>query len=118
MEIFTQLTDIGFLVSMRGVLDDLTSEAIKKELQVVFLQRKRFLLLDFTDVTLVTASGLRNLLPYVRQIQQQKKEIILFNLNQEVHHLLDSSGFNSLVVVVDSLDAAIKYAFAKNIAPR
>ncbi len=72
--------------------------------------------LDFSGVTDVTPTGLRNLLPYVQQVQQQKKELILFNLKDNIHGLINSSGFDSLVKVVDSLDTAIKYVHAKKSA--
>ncbi len=88
---------------------------MKNQLKVVLQQNRKFLFLDFSGVTDVTPTGLRNLLPYVQQVQQQKKELILYNLKDNIHGLVKSSGFDSLVKVVDSLDTAIKYVQAKNL---
>lgn len=116
MEIYTQLTNAGLLVTLRGALDGLSEERVKEQLTAVFQVNRKYLLLDFSNVTEVTPAGLRNLLPYVQQVQQHKKELILFNLKDTIHGLINSSGFDSLVKVVDSLDTAIKYVNKKNSA--
>ncbi|WP_181304032.1 STAS domain-containing protein [Rufibacter sp. XAAS-G3-1] len=110
MEIYTQLTSAGLLVSIKGALDGLSEDRVKRQLTSVLQMDRKYLLLDFSGVTEVTPAGLRNLLPYVQQVQQLKKELILFNLEGNIHGLINSSGFDSLVKVVDSLDTAIKYA--------
>lgn len=114
MEIYTQLTNAGLLVTLRGALDGLSEERVQEQLMAVFQVNRKYLLLDFSGVTEVTPAGLRNLLPYVQQVQQHKKELILFNLKDTIQSLINSSGFDSLVKVVDSLDTAIKYVNKKN----
>ncbi|MBC3541040.1 STAS domain-containing protein [Rufibacter sediminis] len=113
MEITTQLTNTGLLVFLKGALDGLSEEAVKTQLKSLFQLNRKYLFLDFSGVTEVTPAGLRNLLPYVQQVQQQKKELILYNVKDAVHGLINSSGFDSLVKVVDSLDTAIRYVNGK-----
>ncbi|RNI21829.1 STAS domain-containing protein [Rufibacter latericius] len=113
MEISTQITSAGLLVFLKGALDSLAEEKAKLQLKALFQFNRKYLFLDFSGVTEVTPTGLRNLLPYVQQVQQQKKELILFNIQENMHALITSSGFDSLVKVVDSLDSAIKYVDRK-----
>ncbi|WP_205499902.1 STAS domain-containing protein [Rufibacter psychrotolerans] len=118
MEITTKVTDAGVWVSLRGSLDAVSGEVMQKELQTVFQHQRKNLLIDFAAVTEGTPAGLRSLLPYVQQIHEQKMELVLFNLNEKIQKMVNSSGFNSLIVVVDSLDSAIEYALRKSIKKR
>ena len=110
MKISTEVTSAGFLVSLKGPLDEVCADVIKKELEGVILQNKKFVLLDFAGVTKLSAVGLRYLLPYVQLIHHQKKQIILFNLNDSIHGLIKNSGFSSLVILKKNLADAMAYA--------
>ncbi|GAB2532352.1 STAS domain-containing protein [Rufibacter soli] len=110
MKISTEETKAGFLVSLKGPLDEVCADVIKRELTGVFLQDKKYVLLDFSGVTKLSAVGLRYLLPYVQLIHHQKKQIILFNLNDSIHGLIKNSGFGSLVVIKKTLAEAVAYA--------
>ncbi len=103
---------------MRGSLDAISGEVIQRELRSVFQHNRRSLLIDFSGVAEATPAGLRSLIPYVQQIQAQKMELILFNLNENIQKMVKNSGFDSLVVVVDSLDTAIGYALSKSLKKR
>ncbi|GGK86779.1 STAS domain-containing protein [Rufibacter glacialis] len=118
MEISTQLTNVGLLVYLRGALEDLTEATAQAQFRSVLRLDRKYLLVDFSGVTSVTPAGLRSLLPYVQLVQQQKKELILFNLEAPIQGLINSSGFDSLVKVVDSLETAIKYVNQQNLTKR
>ncbi|AKQ44978.1 hypothetical protein TH63_03980 [Rufibacter radiotolerans] len=110
MKISTEVTNAGFLVSLKGPLDEVCANVIKKELEGVVVQNRKFVMLDFAGVTKLSAVGLRYLLPYVQLIHYQQKQIILFNLNDSIHGLIKNSGFSSLVIIKKTLADAVAYA--------
>ncbi|ALI99965.1 STAS domain-containing protein [Rufibacter tibetensis] len=118
MEILTQVTNAGLLVSLKGALDIHSNETVRQQLSIVFQRNTRFLLLDFSGVTEASPAGLRNLLPYVQQIQEQRKELVIFNLKDNIQELITTSGFDSLVTMVDSLETAIKYVNKRNLTKK
>ncbi len=95
--------------TLKGTLDGSTAEAIIKRLQLEALSPPRHLLIDMTGVEHVTATGLRGLLPFVQQIQRQKKMLLLCGLNKAIEALVNNSGFDSLVKVLDSPETAELY---------
>ncbi|MFB9864597.1 STAS domain-containing protein [Rufibacter immobilis] len=113
MEIQSKFLEAGLLVSLTGVLHEAAATSLQKRLEGVIWYNRHFLLLDFANVTQVTAAGLRLLLPSVQQVQEKNCEFIVINLNEEILALFKKTGFNILVTIKDSLDTANTYIAKK-----
>lgn len=109
MRLLTQILEKYLIITLIGALDEEAALSVRDGMQQALQAEKQYLLLDFASVAQATPAGLRLLLPFVQQIQLQKKELLFVNLKEEILKMVSSSGFDSLVKVQESLDSAIQY---------
>jgi anti-sigma B factor antagonist len=105
----TYLADHTPLVILQGSLDEAYASMLLNVLQEATPWKRSFILVDFGKIIKVTPTGLRLLLPLISQLQAQKKELVLFNLRNDIQEIVNSSGFDSLVVIKPSLQDALQY---------
>ncbi|QHL89215.1 STAS domain-containing protein [Nibribacter ruber] len=98
------------LIILQGCLDEAYATLLINSLDKSSPWQASFILVDFGKVTQVTPAGLRHLLPLISQLQDQKKELVLFNLRTDIKQTVCSSGFDSLVMITPTLQDAILYA--------
>ncbi|GAA4302789.1 STAS domain-containing protein [Nibribacter koreensis] len=97
------------LVILHGSLDEKYAETLLNALREAAPFKSSFVLVDFGSITQVTPSGLRLLLPYLSNLQAQKKELVLYNMRKDIQATVSSSGFDSLVTIKPTLQNALQY---------
>ena len=107
------LADHTPLVILQGILDETYASTLLDSLHEATPWKSPFILVDFGKVTQVSPSGLRPLLPFLSQLQAQKKELVLFSLRKDIQAVVSSSGFDSLVVIKTTLQDALQYVQQK-----
>ncbi|WP_231862214.1 STAS domain-containing protein [Rufibacter sp. DG15C] len=105
----TYLADHTPLVILQGSLDEAYAGTLLNVLHEATPWKSPFILVDFGKIIQVSPTGLRLLLPLISHLQAQKKNLVLFNLRKDIHEVVSSSGFDSLVVIKPTFQDALQY---------
>ncbi|MGQ9814412.1 MAG: STAS domain-containing protein [Candidatus Roseilinea sp.] len=98
------------LVQAAGRLDASTVSILEHALMRALRTTAKVIILDLSEVTYISSSGLRVLLTARRQLRDRRGQLILCALSQNVRDVFDMVGFTVLFEVVDSLDHARQIA--------
>ena len=93
------------VVSVRGRLDAVTSPELDMVLEGV---NEGHLVLDLADLEYISSAGLRILLASAKRLRSAKGDLHVASLQDSVSHIFEISGFDSIFIIHDSQDAAVK----------
>jgi anti-sigma B factor antagonist len=105
----TQVEHVGTvtIVSLAGKLNASTSESIQDSAEQL-ARTERCILLDLSDVTYLSSAGLRVLLLMYRYIRENQGNVALIGLTEDVHDVMEITGFLDLFTVYYSRDEGIR----------
>ena len=98
------------IIQASGRLDASTVSILEHALMRALRTTAKAVILDLSEVTYISSSGLRVLLTARRQLRDRRGELILCALSQNVRDVFDMVGFTALFGVADSLDQARQIA--------
>ncbi len=98
------------VIQASGRLDASTVSILEHALMRALHTGAKAVILDLSEVTYISSSGLRVLLTGRRQLRDRHGELILCALSQNVRDVFDMVGFTALFGVADSLDQARQIA--------
>jgi anti-anti-sigma factor len=99
----------GILVAIPdGRLD--TSNAAEAEQQIVeqIEAGEGKIAVDFSKTNYISSAGLRIILKAAKLLKQKGGSIVLCNANEQIHEVLEISGFLTMLNCTDSLDEAVQ----------
>jgi anti-anti-sigma factor len=92
-------------VGANGKLDIYNSydylEEIKELLSRIYTTE---LILDFSEISFVASIGLRTILELYKLMQAQHRQLKLKNVNEEVLHAFEMTGFDKFLVIENDPD--------------
>lgn len=86
------------VLSAQGRIDTYTAEEFEKKLMEV-LKEQECVRVDFTEVEFISSAGLRALLNGQKYVDEEEKEMIIFNINEVVESVFTSTGFMNVLTV-------------------
>ncbi len=98
------------VIQAAGRLDASTVSILEHALMRALHSAAKVVILDLSEVTYISSSGLRVLLTCRRQLRDRHGDLILCALSQNVRDVFDMVGFTALFGVADSLDQARQIA--------
>jgi anti-anti-sigma factor len=104
----------GFLVlGMEGEFDLAAAAALREQLEAARLSTERGVVCDFTEVTFVDSSGLRELLRASRAFGQEGKGFVLAAPQPAVIRLLELTGVTEAIETAPTLERALMLLAAR-----
>ncbi|MCS7062330.1 MAG: STAS domain-containing protein [Anaerolineae bacterium] len=94
------------IIQASGRLDAGTVSILERALLRTLHSAAKVIILDLSEVTYISSSGLRVLLTCRRQLRERQGELILCALSQNVRDVFDMVGFTALFGIVDTLEQA------------
>lgn len=91
-----QETDERIIAILSGELDTAAAAQTEKDLQPILESKGKEIVLDCKDLEYISSSGLRVLLSILKQAQAVGSRVVLKNVNDVIHDVLDISGFISI----------------------
>jgi anti-anti-sigma factor len=91
-----QETDERIIAILSGELDTAAAAQTEKDLQPLLDCKGKEIVLDCKDLEYISSSGLRVLLSILKQAQSVGSRVVLKNVNDVIHDVLDISGFISI----------------------
>jgi len=92
----------GVVVRLQGRLDSATSAEAEKSLLALIDGGATKVVLDLSQLDMVTSAGLRVLLVVARRLKRADGKLALFALQPLVREIFETSGFTNVLSVVDA----------------
>ena len=108
------LPDQIYRIAPQGRLDAVTVPALEVVIDEQLTARRFRLIIDLSEVSYISSSGLRALLRARRQAQTGGGDVVLCAMNQRVTEVFEMIGFNSLFRIFAS-PAEAAAALAKTV---
>jgi len=96
------------IVSLKGDLDALAPDDIQQQIIDQSTPPGRKIILDMENVNYMSSAGLRTLLLLYRHISENKGQIVVAGLNEEVRDVMAITGFIDFFRTVPSRSAAME----------
>lgn len=97
-------------IQAAGRLDASTVSILEHALIRALHSRATVVILDLSEVTYISSSGLRVLLTARRQLRDRRGDLILCALSQNVRDVFDMVGFTALFGIAESVEDARRLA--------
>lgn len=91
----------------KGRIDSATGPAFEKDVLGQIDKGKRRLLLDFADLAYISSAGLRIVLLAAKRMKSSGGRLALCSLNPQISEVFEISGFNRIIDIHPSRDAAL-----------
>ena len=91
-----QETDERIIAVLSGEMDTTAAAQVEKDLQPLLDGKGQEIVLDCKDLEYISSSGLRVLLSILKQAQAVGSRVVLKNVNDVIHDVLEISGFISI----------------------
>jgi len=96
------------LVTPKGRIDATTSAQLERMLRGAIEATQRFVLVDLSQVTYISSSGLRVLLVAAKELHQRNGNLILCCLQPSVNRVMQMTGFAEIFPLYGTRDAALQ----------
>ena len=90
-----------------GRLDSNNAAAFEKEILAAIDAGETSILLDFADLAYISSAGLRIVLLTAKKTKAVSGKLVLCNLNESINEVFLVSGFNAILDIQTSKDAAL-----------
>lgn len=94
--------DGKMIATLEGRLDTAASEQASKELSALHDCEGYDIVLDFSQLTYISSSGLRILLGIRKYASAVNSHVTLTGVNEDIREVLFTTGFNNLFEIADS----------------
>lgn len=107
MEIISREVEEKMVVSVTGRLDAVSAPEFQEALMALIDQGASRLVLDLAGVDYISSAGLRSILVAAKKLRTGQGELAVAMLQETVKEVFEISGFNSILPVFDTLEAAL-----------
>ena len=107
MEITSRKIEEKTIVNVNGRLDAVSAPEFQKALLALIDKGANILVLDFSAVDYISSAGLRAILVVAKQLRSGQGELSVAELQEMVKEVFELSGFNAILPIFDSLEAAL-----------
>lgn len=91
-----QETDTQIIAILSGELDTAVAQETEKALMPLLNSKGKDILIDCTELEYISSSGLRILLGILKQAKSVGSRVVLKNVNDVIHDVLNLTGFMSI----------------------
>jgi anti-sigma B factor antagonist len=107
MEITEYKKKNSIVLELKGRLDTVTSIDLENKIQELMERPERQLVLDFSQLSYISSSGLRVLLMAAKRLKAVDGKMALVSLNDQNQAVFEIAGFSSVFTVYQSQDEAV-----------
>jgi anti-sigma B factor antagonist len=106
MQLSTRIDIDSCVISLEGDLDASSSILVDKILEDVLKRDQRFILVNFTLLTYISAAGIGAFIYHIRRVREQEKSIVLYNLSPSIRNIFEVTGLEELIPIANSEEQA------------
>jgi stage II sporulation protein AA (anti-sigma F factor antagonist) len=94
------------IMELSGRIDSATSPRIEEDVLLCIQSGARDMILDCSNVSYITGTGMQSLLRMAREMQKARGNLAVCNLQPQVRDVFDFCGLESAIPVYESMSAA------------
>ena len=98
------------VVTVEGRMDAVSAPDFERFLNDLIADGALRIIVDFEALDYISSAGLRSVLITAKKIQAKNGEIMIVSLHDTVKEIFEISGFNTIIPVYGSVDAALETA--------
>jgi anti-sigma B factor antagonist len=106
MQLSIRIDDDCCLVSLDGELDAASSILVDQALDTVRLREQKFVLVNFTLLTYISAAGIGAFIYHIKKMRDCGKFIVFHSMKPSIHHIFVVTGLEELIPIVSCEDEA------------
>ena len=97
----------GTLIATTGDrVDGTNAREFQTALEEAIDESSRALILDLAHLSYISSAGLRAILLTAKSLQRQNATLVVCSLTESVREVFEISGFNQIIPIHDTMDAA------------
>ena len=107
MAISTEREDWVLVVKAEGRIDGSNAAEFLKSVEEVIDQNDTAVILDFAQLNYISSAGLRIILLIAKDLRQRSVKFSVCSLSSSVNEIFMISGFDQIIDIHDSAEAAV-----------
>ena len=97
----------ALIVKIIGRMDAVTAPEFEKALGAWIDESEKHFVVDLSSLEYISSAGLRSILIIAKKLKSLNGKIILAAMGESVNEVFEISGFNSIIPIHDTVQAAI-----------
>jgi anti-sigma B factor antagonist len=106
MQLYTRMDQESCVISLDGELDAASSIVVDKALETVMQREQKYILVNFTLLTYISAAGIGAFIYHQKRIKDRKKVLVCYNMSASIHNIFTLTGLHEIIPIVDSEEEA------------
>ncbi len=107
------ITDKGIerdakIIAVRGRIDGTSADDLQKQLLEWIGQGHIKMIVDMGELDYISSAGLRSILVASKDVKSKNGKLMLCALKSSVKEVFDISGFNLIIPIYESVEAALE----------
>jgi len=98
----------ALIVKIIGRMDAVTAPEFEKALGAWIDESEKYFVVDLSSLEYISSAGLRSILIIAKKLKSLNGKIILAAMGESVNEVFEISGFNSIIPIHDTVQAAIR----------
>lgn len=107
MEIEARKDDKALIVSVKGKMDATTAPEFEKKISEFISQGDNTFVIELVDLDYISSAGLRSILSTTKKLKASDGKLLLAALKGVVKEVFEISGFNAIIPIYDTTEAAL-----------
>jgi anti-anti-sigma factor len=98
----------ALIIKINGRMDAVTAPEFEKALDAWIDESEKLFVVDLSSLEYISSAGLRSILVIAKKLKALNGKIILAAMEESVNEVFEISGFNSIIPIHDTVQAAIR----------
>jgi anti-anti-sigma factor len=98
----------AIIVKIVGRMDAVTAPEFEKALSAWIDESEKYFVVDLSSLEYISSAGLRSILIIAKKLKALNGKIVLAAMEESVNEVFEISGFNSIIQIHDTVQAAIR----------
>lgn len=95
------------LIALEGELDASSALLLDNALAEALKDGNKTILIDGARLSYISSAGLGVFMSYLRDFEEQKVEMVIFNLTEKVKKVFEILGLDALLKIVETKETAL-----------
>jgi anti-anti-sigma factor len=106
MQLSIRLNDDSCFVLLDGELDAASSILVDQALDTVLQREQRYVLVNFTLLTYISAAGIGVFICHVKKMKEQGKFMVFYSMRPSIYHIFAVTGLHDMIPIVGCQEEA------------
>lgn len=108
MEIDSTKQDKANVLRVKGRMDAVSAPSFEERITQMIQEGGQNFIVDFSELEYISSAGLRSILASAKKIKAKQGAFFLADLRDTVKEVFEISGFQAIIPMYESVDAALQ----------